>query len=63
MIQVVQVVRNQVSHEVAPLGEGWDIPAGAERPNIYFILADGHGRQDILAERYGYSSRAVRGST
>lgn len=29
-------------------------PARAELPDVYFVVVDGYGRQDVLAERYGF---------
>ena len=39
-------------------------PSGAEDrstlPDIYYIILDGHGREDILSSTYGYDGRPVR---
>ena len=33
----------------------WSEPASVDaRPNIYVVIADGHGRADVLREAYGY---------
>jgi hypothetical protein len=33
---------------------GWEAPAGAGHPDIFVLLADGHGRRDVLSDGYGY---------
>jgi hypothetical protein len=44
----------------APSTAGWTVAVGAQRPDVFIILADGHGRGDFLAEQYGYRSEPLR---
>ena len=63
MLFLVQVVQFATRSDPAPLvaADAW---AGqplndAERPNIYLILADAHGREDILRDDYDYDDRPL----
>ena len=51
-------------HQVAPLPvpAAWTASAGLPTPDIFLILPDGHGRLDVLAERYGYDSSEFAGA-
>ena len=48
-------------HATAPLPvpANWVAASGSQRPDIFLILADGHGRRDVLAERYDYDMVAL----
>ena len=43
-----------------PVPANWVAASGSQRPDIFLILADGHGRRDVLAERYGYDMAPLR---
>ncbi len=39
-----------------PVPPEWTASEDAPRPDVFLILADGHGRLDVLADRYGYNA-------
>lgn len=53
-----QVVGLSLQSSAAPLRAPGAIevggPAHAELPDVYFVVVDGYGRQDVLAGRYGF---------
>jgi len=42
--------------EATPVSLPAAIPAGAEGPDIFYIIVDGYGRQDVLSDLYGYDN-------
>ena len=55
IIQIWQVVTIKQPDPMAAPGAWADQPLStSRRPNIYLILADGHGRADTLEDDYGY---------
>jgi hypothetical protein len=61
VIGVTAAVKGTPGEAIADLWQGvplWEAPDRSdeprEGPDIYLILLDGHARQDVLADRYGY---------
>jgi hypothetical protein len=54
----IQVISLSVKSSAAPLRVPSDTevggPAHVGLPDVYFVVVDGYGRQDVLAERYGF---------
>ena len=51
------------SRPTATFPAGWSTPASTPRefPNIFIVIADGHGRADVLRDGYGYDAAPFLG--
>jgi hypothetical protein len=62
---ILQMGRAVMAHaEVStnPIPEAWTTHLKPSAPDVFLILADGHGRSDVLDQRYGYDDTAFQGS-
>ena len=53
----VMLVRGAVLRATLPLipvSPSWTASEVADAPDVFVIIADGHGRRDVLRDRYGY---------
>jgi hypothetical protein len=47
----------------AAVAAGWEVPPSVvSPPDVFVIIADSHGREDVLRDLYGYDSRAFSDS-
>ena len=59
-LELVQGAQLRSDEPSLPVPAAWLSPVSADRPDIFVILSDGHGRADVLARDYGYDMRRLR---
>jgi Sulfatase len=57
-IQVGGAAYTRLGVPTVPAATGWTPGQDPDTPNIYVLLADGHGRRDVLADALGMDSTA-----
>ena len=51
--------RSTIEALVEPVGSGGPRLQPQDRPDIYYIILDGYGRDDVLAERYQFATNSL----
>jgi hypothetical protein len=65
VVVVMQIGRGvwlRVSEPAIAMSPDWSVSSVADSPDIFVILADAHGRGDVLMQGYGYDMGALRRS-
>jgi hypothetical protein len=58
LVQLVGAVNVRLQRPAVGAASAWTAAPVADAPNIYVILVDGHGRQDVLRDAYAYDGTA-----
>ena len=61
-LQIVQAASLRLSEPRIDRPSGWSARQVDAQPDIFVLLADGHGRADVLASSYGYAMTELRGA-